>query len=111
MKFHQYSDIAMAAHYPGADRGSSQALVHLSIGLMDAAKNVGEQLAQMLAAGQAVDTSFRDIGVAEKAALTAMGQVLWHVDRLAYELGSDLDSVADANLNEQLAHLVGREKP
>ncbi len=101
MKFSQYSDIAAStAIYPEKDTGSVMALAYCALGLGEAGEVQGK-VKKILRDddGQIADARAEQI-------LSECGDVLWYLDRLAAELGSSLEEVANANLDKLLTRQV-----
>lgn len=97
MNFSQYQQaLNETAKYPEKETGSLIAVTYCALGLGEAGEVQGK-----------VKKIWRDDGGVisdEKRAaiLDECGDVLWYVTRLAGELGSDLESIAQANVDKLL---------
>lgn len=102
MKFQQYSDIAAGtAFYPDCDHGTVTAVTYVAIGLGGEVGELQNKLKKVLRDEGGRISEERGLALLDEA-----GDVLWYLDRLAYELGSSLEEVANANLDKLLTRQV-----
>lgn len=91
MKIREYSTQAAAtAIYPG--RGGFVGVLYCALGLGEAGEVQGK-VKKLLRDDNGVISNERRVEI-----LSELGDVLWYVDRMAAELGADLEQVARMNL-------------
>ncbi len=94
------SKAAETAVYPDRDKGSALALSYLALGLGEAGEVQGKVKKILRDNGGVIDFERTE------QILFELGDVLWYVDRMAYELGSSLTDVALANLGKLSARMA-----
>lgn len=95
MKMNEYMDETFnTALYPGANEGTVEAVVYCGLGLGEAGEVQGKIKKIIRDDGSVITDEKREV------ILDELGDVLWYAARLAKELGSDLETVAQKNLDK-----------
>lgn len=95
MKMNEYMDETFrTALYPGANEGTVAAVVYCGLGLGEAGEVQGK-IKKIIRDDNGVITDDK-----REAILDESGDVLWYLARLAKELGSSLEEVAQRNLDK-----------
>lgn len=96
MEFNEYMDqTAETAIYPHAATGSFNALSYVILGLSNEAGEVAGKLKKIWRDNKGLVTQDKRDAIASE-----LGDVLWYAARIADELGTDLDAIAQANLDK-----------
>jgi NTP pyrophosphatase (non-canonical NTP hydrolase) len=94
MYLNQYQTEALkTAIYPG--KGTLQGLVYTALGLGGETGEILEKVKKILR-----DASSDDIEGRKEAIILEMGDVLWYLAAMAFELGVDLETVATRNTDK-----------
>jgi NTP pyrophosphatase (non-canonical NTP hydrolase) len=91
MNFKEYEEfVQTTAFYPGANKGSKDALAYAALGLAGESGEYTEKIKKFI----------RDGWFDPQAAMKELGDVLWYVTRCANELGTTLETVALMNITK-----------
>lgn len=98
MNFNDYQEATAAtALYPGAGTGDQMALAYTALGLAGEAGEIANKIKKIIRD----DNGFVSVEKAKDIS-KELGDVMWYLSRLAEELESDLDSIAQANIDKLL---------
>lgn len=91
MKFTDYEEfVRTTAFYPGANKGSKDALTYAALGLAGESGEYTEKIKKYI----------RDGWFDPQAAMKELGDILWYVTRSANELGTSLEAIAEMNIQK-----------